>query len=39
MLPVVLGVVAVSLAVTGSLMYCLPRVIPVKLTLQVGRSK
>lgn len=39
MLPVVLGTVAVSLAVTASLMYCLPRVIPVKMTLQVGRSK
>ena len=35
----VVGAVAVSLAVTASIMYCLPRVIPVKLTLQVGRSK
>ena len=37
MLPI-LATVAVTLAVTAGLVYCLPMVIPVKLTLTMGKQ-
>ena len=37
MLPVVVGSVAIVLAVTAGVMHCLPRVIPMKLTLKLGK--
>ena len=33
---VLLGTISVTLAVTAGVVYCLPRVIPVKMTLTLG---
>jgi len=37
MLPLLIGTVSVTMAVTAGVMYCLPRVIPMKLTLKLGK--
>ena len=39
MIPVLLGVVTMTLAVTAGVVHCLPRVIPVKLTLTLGNQR
>lgn len=38
MLPLLASVV-VTLTVTASMMYCLPRIVPVKMTLTLGNQK
>ena len=39
MLTIVAGGVAVTLALTAGLVYCLPRVIPLKMTLTLGNQR
>ena len=39
MLPLVLGTVSIALAVTAGVVYCLPKIVPVKMTLTLGNQK